>query len=62
MEIMMIKEFHVRGIPREVGEVVDVSEAEALQYTSGGVAENVTDKKKPLTNKTVKPLNKRTAK
>ena len=59
MEIMMVKVAHVRGVPREIGDVVEVSEAEALQYTTGGVAENVSNTDKPLKNKSAKATKKR---
>jgi hypothetical protein len=59
MEIRILNKTHVRGVTRYEGDVVEVSAAEAKQFISGGCAEDVSHKDKPLKNKTVKPLKKR---
>jgi hypothetical protein len=59
MEIRILKTTHVRGVPRHEGEVVEVTAAEARQFITGGCAEDVSHKDKPLANKSAKAIKKR---
>lgn len=59
MEIRILKTTHVRGVPKNEGEVVEVTAAEAKQFISSGNAEDVSHKEKPLKNKTKKVNSKR---
>ncbi len=59
MEIRILNKTHVRGVTRYEGDVVEVSAAEAKQFISGGCAEDVSHKDKPLNNKSKKVNSKR---
>jgi hypothetical protein len=59
MQIRIIKKTHVRGIPQEEGNVIDVSTAEANQYISSGHAEDISHKEEELENKKEKKVTKR---
>jgi len=59
MEIRILKTTHVRGVPRNEGEVVEVTTAEAKQFITSGNAEDVSHKDKPLKNKSKKVTSKR---
>lgn len=59
MEIRILKTTHVRGVPKNEGEVVEVTTAEARQFISSGNAEDVSHKEKPLKNKAKKVTSKR---
>jgi hypothetical protein len=59
MEIRILNKTHVRGVTRYEGDVVEVTAAEARQFISGGCAEDVSHKDKPLSNKSAKAVKKR---
>ena len=41
MEIRILKTTHVRGVPKNEGEVVEVTAAEAKQFITSGNAEGI---------------------
>jgi hypothetical protein len=60
--ILIKKAGYIRGKMRKAGQVVEVGTAEARQYTSNGMAEDVTDTEKKVKNKAKKVSSKRKSK
>jgi hypothetical protein len=59
MQIIINIPCHVRGVPRDRGEVLTVSEAEARQYVSSGHATDFEIEEKKTLKKAVEKVTKR---
>ena len=60
-QIKMEQDAYIRGIMRKKNDVVEVSSAEARQFTSNGTASDVSDKPKKTAIKAVKKAPKKKA-
>jgi len=58
-QIKMEQDAYIRGIMRKKNDVVEVSSAEARQFTSNGTASDVSDKPKKTVTKAVKKAPKK---
>ena len=61
-QIRILREGYIKGIMRHEDEVVEVASAEARQYTSNGMAEDVSDSTEKTKDRAVKKAPKKKAK
>jgi hypothetical protein len=61
-QIRILREGYIKGIMRYKDEVVEVASAEATQYTSNGMAEDVSDTPKKTKDRAIKKAPKKKAK